>query len=473
MSMIIADETTNSKNANTVLVPNSQFLPDDNEPKTRWFDPDELTFSETAKSRNNDHTLCFKDSGDNRQNGNNPKLIVISEKYRGREYPINHTEITMGRSPRCDIHVIDKRISKHHAMIAVIQDRWTVKDLNSKNHTYVNGSTIRGTHYLEQGDQINIGDVEFKFIIPDSVFLKDELLPDAQEQQSDKHSVYKMALCVSTLFILAFLLKFTTVNSLSEPDRAHEKATSQSEIALHQKSVPESEAPKKIEVEQPDEAHEEPLTAPDLNDGELIDNIIMGNLSDGNKSNTNKPKTDDKKPLPVSPKITQRSKAVKLTVKQLMAKALANYRRGEVKLAIVQLNEVLKNKSAIKPDEKKEATNLILVISDIKSLFEQGVSYYKEKKFKKASQEWRKALALNQKITGAAKGHYEQQITQYIIEDHYRNARHLFDKGDYSKAAKYCQVILKAVPEYQPAVELSALLSKQGNLKKAIKTKKS
>ena len=155
-----------------------------------------------------------------------------------------------------------------------------------------------------------------------------------------------------------------------------------------------------------------------------------------------------------------------------MTKALANYQHGEVKLAIIQLNEVLKNESAIKPDEKKEATNLILVISDIKNLFEQGVSYYKEKKFKKASQEWRKALALNQKITGAAKGHYEQQITQYIIEDHYRNARRLFDKGDYSKAAKYCQVILKAVPEYQPAVELSALIAEQGNLRKANKTKK-
>jgi hypothetical protein len=477
MSMIIANETTNSQNANTELVSNSQFLPDDNEPETRWFDPDELTFSENAKSRNSDHTLCLKDSGDNWQNGNNPKLIVTSEKYRGREYPLNHTEITMGRSPRCDIHVIDRRVSKHHAMIALIQDRWAVKDLNSKNQTYVNGSTVRGTYYLEQGDQINIGDVEFKFINPDSVFLKNELLPDAsleaQEWQSNKHNIYKIALCVSTLFILAFLLKFTAVNSWSEPERAHEKTTPQSEIALHQESLPESEAQKEIKAEQPDETPEIFSTTSALNDSQLAENVIMDNLSGGNKLSGNEPKIEDKKPSPASPKVALRPKAAKITAKRLIAMALASYRRGEIKLAVNKLNEVLKNGNAIKPDEKIEAANLIETISEISHLFEQGVLYYKEKQFKEASNEWRKALTLNQKITGAAKGHYEQQITRYIIEDHYRNARRFFDKGDYSKAAQYCQVILKAVPEYQPAVELSALLSKQGDLRKAIKTKKS
>ncbi len=473
MSKIITSKTTDSKNTNTVLIPSPQFLPDDNEPKTRWFDPNELAFSENAQKWNNDHTLCLKDKGDNWQNGNNPKLIVISEKYRGREYHINHTEITMGRSSRCDIHVIDKRVSKHHAMIALIQGRWAIKDLNSKNQTYINGSIVRGTHYLEQGDKINIGDVDFTFINPDSIFLKPELLPGAQEQQRNKYSIYKVVCCVSVMFILAFLLKVTAVNSWSEPDSASKKVTPQIEITTSPEIAHEPMPQKEVKPLQPDEAPEISLAPSDLNDLELFENAIIEISSRRNKLSGNEPEIDDIKPLPPSPPITPRPKADKVTAKQLMKTALASYQRGEVKQAIILLKEVLKNENTMKSDEKKEVKNLILTISDISHFFERGVSYYKEKEFKKASHEWRKALALKQKITGAAKGHYERQITQYIIEDHYRNARRFFDKGDYSKAAKYCQVILKAVPEYQPAVELNALISEQGNLRKSLKTKKS
>lgn len=58
-------------------------------------------------------------------------------------------------------------VSRSHADIITRNNRYFVKDLNSKNHTYINGEELP-VHYeveIHNGDQLKLGNEEFVFNI--------------------------------------------------------------------------------------------------------------------------------------------------------------------------------------------------------------------------------------------------------------------------------------------------------------------
>ncbi|EOS35196.1 type VII secretion protein EssC [Lachnospiraceae bacterium M18-1] len=65
-------------------------------------------------------------------------------------------EFLIGRSRECSIRFSDKRVSSRHARISFESGRYKLTDLDSKNHTFVNGKQITA-HYLKDGDAIWIG----------------------------------------------------------------------------------------------------------------------------------------------------------------------------------------------------------------------------------------------------------------------------------------------------------------------------
>lgn len=64
-------------------------------------------------------------------------------------------EFLFGRSGECPICFSNKRVSSRHAKIVADGGRHKILDLDSKNHTFVNGQMIT-SHYLEDGDTISI-----------------------------------------------------------------------------------------------------------------------------------------------------------------------------------------------------------------------------------------------------------------------------------------------------------------------------
>ncbi len=77
-------------------------------------------------------------------------------------YEIAPGEITLGRSPSCNVVVEAERVSKVHARIERTRDQLLLEDLASANGTFVNGTRVR-TAFLNAGDVVALaGDEAFR-----------------------------------------------------------------------------------------------------------------------------------------------------------------------------------------------------------------------------------------------------------------------------------------------------------------------
>lgn len=71
----------------------------------------------------------------------------------------------IGRSPECQIVLDPNGVSRRHAEIRRVGDKYFLADLNSRNLTKVNNTRVDPSkdHHLQPGDRINICDVEFLY----------------------------------------------------------------------------------------------------------------------------------------------------------------------------------------------------------------------------------------------------------------------------------------------------------------------
>jgi adenylate cyclase len=79
-----------------------------------------------------------------------------------QSYSFAGGEVTIGRSPDCQIVLKDFSISRQHARIIVDEDGARIADLKSKNFTYVNGVEVVEAP-LKDGDKIRLGKFELTF----------------------------------------------------------------------------------------------------------------------------------------------------------------------------------------------------------------------------------------------------------------------------------------------------------------------
>lgn len=99
-----------------------------------------------------------------------PILALIHEGLTIQSISIEKEQLRIGRSTDSDIFLDDKMVSNSHAIIETIADpkekgknAYYIEDLDSTNHTYVNGIAIT-RHQLVHEDRIRIGKHLFKFI---------------------------------------------------------------------------------------------------------------------------------------------------------------------------------------------------------------------------------------------------------------------------------------------------------------------
>ena len=72
-------------------------------------------------------------------------------------YPLEADEILVGRHGSADIRLNDMSVSRYHAILYVSNGVWSVRDLNSKSGTYVNGHRITKQVKLRPQDEIQFG----------------------------------------------------------------------------------------------------------------------------------------------------------------------------------------------------------------------------------------------------------------------------------------------------------------------------
>ena len=84
-------------------------------------------------------------------------LDVSSAVDGGRRHPSGDPPLNR-RSPPSHVGLAaDPHVSRTHAVLERIADRWVVRDVGSRNGTYVNGEQVREPVWLRAGDELRIG----------------------------------------------------------------------------------------------------------------------------------------------------------------------------------------------------------------------------------------------------------------------------------------------------------------------------
>ncbi|HZD80698.1 MAG TPA: FHA domain-containing protein [Actinomycetota bacterium] len=74
--------------------------------------------------------------------------------------PLQGERITIGQTASNDVPLpFDRTVSRVHAVLERVGGRWCVRDLGSRNGTYLNGDRIWGERPLHRGDEIRVGTV--------------------------------------------------------------------------------------------------------------------------------------------------------------------------------------------------------------------------------------------------------------------------------------------------------------------------
>ncbi|HWE39034.1 MAG TPA: FHA domain-containing protein [Isosphaeraceae bacterium] len=89
------------------------------------------------------------------------QLIVVQGKPEGKVIPLVGPVFKVGRNPDCHLRPQSEQVSREHAEFAVGPDQVTLRDLGSRNGTFVNGKSLSGTVALQNGDLVQIGHLTF------------------------------------------------------------------------------------------------------------------------------------------------------------------------------------------------------------------------------------------------------------------------------------------------------------------------
>ena len=93
------------------------------------------------------------------------RLKVLQGSNAGLEIKITKAEFVIGRKEGCHLRPRSDLISRKHTLIATTKSGVKVRDLKSRNGTFVNDERIEGERELKAGDRLKVGKFEFEVLI--------------------------------------------------------------------------------------------------------------------------------------------------------------------------------------------------------------------------------------------------------------------------------------------------------------------
>ncbi len=85
-----------------------------------------------------------------------PVLLMQEGQLSGQRWTIERDEFLIGRGADCDIVLPERQVSRHHVKITHDSTGYTLRDLESKNGTWLNSQPVKGAVPLQDGDEISI-----------------------------------------------------------------------------------------------------------------------------------------------------------------------------------------------------------------------------------------------------------------------------------------------------------------------------
>jgi len=127
-----------------------------------------------------------------------PRLICTTSSGESKIYPLNETQLVIGRSVEADLNLLDPLVSRKHCVIENREDGFVVRNVSTTNPLLLNDKPIAEKR-LYTGDQIRIGSATLAFI---SDRARDEKKLDAKMLSQNKQSRRGLWVTVSLLIIL-------------------------------------------------------------------------------------------------------------------------------------------------------------------------------------------------------------------------------------------------------------------------------
>ncbi len=85
-----------------------------------------------------------------------PILMIRRENQPTQHIPVTTDEVIVGRDESSDIILAERQISRQHIRIYREGNQFYVRDLDSRNGTWVNGQPLKGSCELHDGDEIQL-----------------------------------------------------------------------------------------------------------------------------------------------------------------------------------------------------------------------------------------------------------------------------------------------------------------------------
>ena len=114
-------------------------------------------------------------------------VLVGYEGYLDGQRWMLQKNLLIGRDANCDVPVLNRQVSRRHALITRESEGVLLEDLGSKNGTHRNGKAVSGPVLLKDGDVIQIALAQkFVFLSADATLPLDFEEPTRLEDIKEK-----------------------------------------------------------------------------------------------------------------------------------------------------------------------------------------------------------------------------------------------------------------------------------------------
>ena len=97
------------------------------------------------------------------------RLKIAGGPNADKEIKVPGPECLIGRGDDCHLRTQSDAVSRRHCVIRTTENDVTVKDLGSRNGTFVNGEQVAQETVLLDGDHLRVGPLEFQIVLEQTV----------------------------------------------------------------------------------------------------------------------------------------------------------------------------------------------------------------------------------------------------------------------------------------------------------------
>lgn len=90
------------------------------------------------------------------------ELVIKTGKLQGKRLILGESNVLIGRDERCQIRIPSHEVSRQHCALRSTAEGILVRDMASRNGTFINDMRIERETFLRPGDLLRVGSLVFE-----------------------------------------------------------------------------------------------------------------------------------------------------------------------------------------------------------------------------------------------------------------------------------------------------------------------